>query len=238
MSVTHAFHAMSTVLCLVSACLLGGACGNDREPTPATPLTADEYPLARAEATCDYEFRCCTPSERGENLPEGASPTDAAACPGVTAAELRTLLDGRVSSGDTYDDASAGECVAAIRSLACGRSYEIKDIPACRAVTRGAGTTANGASCGEDSDCVSNYCSYPPTGFPECAQPVSTIGTECTPGEGCAGPGEYCDEGTMRCAASKERGASCTGIGFECRGSLRCEEGRCDYQSRPGCGGA
>jgi hypothetical protein len=231
----RAFPRISTTLLITFAGFFLGACGgDDRTPTPAAPLTVDEYPLARAQATCDFAFRCCEPADRTVNLPEGASTTDAAACPGVTAADIESVLDGRLATGGTFDEMAAGECVATIRALPCGRRYEIKDIPVCQAMVRG--SDANGTSCAGDAYCASNYCSE----FESrdvCADPVSTIGAECTVGDACAGKGEYCDEATARCLATKPFGASCT-EDRECEGRLDCTDGRCDYESRPGCGGA
>jgi hypothetical protein len=110
-------------------------------------------------------------------------------------------------------------CATALASASCDDLLSRNLPTSCQTV---AGTLANGAACGEDSQCTGKYCN---TGTSTCGacSTVAAAGSACTSDNGCD-YGLSCQNSV--CTAYGASGATCDAT-HACKATLACVNGTC-----------
>jgi len=201
---------MRTLVIVTAA--LWAACGTDS-------VSLDDYPAAVREAACRHLVTCgviedldtCKTANIGVDVHISAS--DQAA----------------IDMGKTrYDGENAQQCLDALASRSCDVTSESNRVvpPACREIATG--TQHDGATCADDTECISLVCNVPACNMACCTG--SCAGDAAPPraaklGESCETVGcddqSFCDEALATCVALKQAEAFCVTID-ECAYGLDC----------------
>jgi len=179
----------------------------------------------RARALCNNNFRCCTGDELMDDTIEECLAHE-------PPRDLRSAIDNGTT---TIDDAEAERCFAEIEAMSCDQWIELlagsTATPAsCGGIFSG---RSNGEPCSSYAQCTSQYCRLSTEAEPTirtdtgvCAERGSEgeqcllAHFSCQPGLTCTGP-----DGTPRCNALGDPGASCEGW-HDCTSHL-CDAGEC-----------
>ena len=187
-----------------------GACSSSSSDAgPAAP-TADQACTDLSAAFCD-KIAACTPVY----LQLGYG--DAARCKAQLKPNCTTSLTAP-STGSTPQNLA--DCAKAVPAVSCNDLYSNRTPAACQPV---AGKLADGAACGEDSQCVSKYCGT--SGTSNCGKcgPAPGAGGSCATQK--CGPGLVCASGT--CLVPGKSGDACTFDKAPCESELSCNDGKC-----------
>ncbi len=185
----------------------GGATDGGTDGGGSGP-TADQACTDYAKAVCDRAAKCSAALIQ-------SSFGDAAACNASVKSDcLATLGAPSTSTTPTI----AATCVPAITAMTCGDLFTGNTPAVCRVP----GKLADGAACGADAQCVTDYCSTTSTSI------CGTCGKAPAAGEACdtkkCGPGLTCT--SNKCAAPIKSGAACDGT-LPCEFGTGCTDGKC-----------
>ena len=174
-----------------------------------TPPTADQACTDLASAYCD-KIAACAPTY--VTLGYG----DTTACK----AEFKAnCLAGVAAPSTGTSPQILSDCAKAAPSVACNDLYSNRTPAACQPV---AGKLADGAACGDDSQCTSKYCGTSDTSIcGKCGAPPAAGGSCAT--QKC-GPGFVCASGT--CIVPGKSGDTCSAAA-PCEAELSCTDGKC-----------
>ncbi len=184
--------------------------------TTAAPLPIEQYCDRYATEFCSVIVGCC-----GQN---GTTPVDPVACKTETLRDCQRIVERSRTGSATYDPATAGACIGAIRpafSSCAPRSDDSAYAAAeqsCTSVFRG--TVPVGGKCTSSSECAipaggEVSCVYTSTSA-TCASRIPVGGT-CGTSAGSCVRSAYCDQPTSKCIAKKPEGAACASDS-ECAG--------------------
>ncbi len=198
--------------------LLLAACG---------PPTYSDFVDELNSQWCKREVRC---GVRGDGQP-GCSPPPAFVMPRSSVDLRRSIDDGRMR----YDSFAAKRCIEAIETSPCDPALLVAHAQSRCAIVIAPRVDIYGECFGSE-ECVGGRCQLADGDCRGLCQPYLPEGGACSPVNPTCDPSvHYCADGICRHRGA--RNALCTDDGA-CNLDLRCVDGRCAPQPRPGRGQA
>jgi hypothetical protein len=198
----------SVAACAVIAAV---ACGGS---TDGSSVTTDQAASDVSSALCARANACASAYV---SLVWG----DATTC----SAKLKSQFAGVLASnGTSWTPAAVDACAQAIPNATCDQILGRNLPSACIAK---AGTLANGAACGDDSQCMGGHCNIPVGQVCGACSSFAAAGATCTQDADCD-HGLVCVPGTSprTCEAYVAQGAACDAT-HRCLPTLACKNGSC-----------
>jgi hypothetical protein len=203
--------SLLAVLSLLSVVSFGsfGCSSSSSDSSPPAGPTADQACTDIAAAYCD-KVSACAPVY--VQLGYG----DLAAC---KAAFKPNCLSGLSAPSTGSTPQLVSDCSKAAPSIACADLFSNRVPTACQPV---AGKLADGAACGDDSQCTSKYCSTSDTAICGKCGAAPAAGASCATQK--CGPGLVCASST--CVVPAKTGETCNDK-VPCELGLSCTDGKC-----------
>ncbi|MSP93024.1 MAG: hypothetical protein EXR79_14690 [Myxococcales bacterium] len=176
------------------------------------PIAFAALASAAASAICQANFKTCTPQDK---MPYA---TQVGCVAAITAADAATFakLGALVASGKlTYNGAAAAACLA-LAVEHCDELDFVDGPPICQTVFKG--NAADGAACGFNVECASNYC-FSKENCPGLCKKRVALGGKCGDDDKCVA-GVVCFGGLCVADTPKDAGADCDPV--KCKPGLYC----------------
>lgn len=189
-----------------------GGADASADTAAAPPIALAELASVTAAAICAANFTACEPADK---MPF-ATQAGCVAALTATDAAVFTKLAALVAGGKlTYDGAAAAACLA-LAVEHCDELDFVDGPPVCQTVFKG--KASQGAGCGFNVECASNYC-FEKTDCPGVCKKRVALGGKCTDNDKCVA-GALCFGGLCVADIPKDVGAACDPV--KCKPGLYC----------------
>ena len=211
----------------------GGGSGGD-------PIPLEDLGEQVATAFCERAFNCCTEAELAEEF-GGTAPADVGECVTTFGAffDFDDEIDAVEAGTVTYDEGTAGDCLAELQAAGCGAADEDLECDPFTGSVATDGACELDEACLDGARCNDGICVDEVGLGDECPDSFCDDGSSCTdgtcvapPAEGQECPGFVCEAGAFCDSAAQP--ATCVALladGEACNGSYECESQNCGETS-------